>query len=61
MPLSSFLFAQIPSCHILHLTITFSGANSKKITLSWVRRLKIAVDAAKGISFPIFDFLANDP
>lgn len=28
-----------------------SGANSKRITLSWVRRLKIAVDAAKGIIY----------
>lgn len=27
---------------------TFSGAKSKKITLGWGRRLKIAVDAAKG-------------
>ncbi|KAL2488173.1 putative LRR receptor-like serine/threonine-protein kinase [Forsythia ovata] len=27
------------------------GANSKKITLSWVRRLKIAVDAAKGLDY----------
>nr|GMD26990.1 probable LRR receptor-like serine/threonine-protein kinase At5g48740 [Ipomoea batatas] len=28
------------------------GVNSKKLTLSWVRRLKIAIDAAKGIHFP---------
>ncbi|CAI9770641.1 unnamed protein product [Fraxinus pennsylvanica] len=27
------------------------GSNSKKITLSWVRRLKIAVDAAKGLDY----------
>ncbi|KAL0417458.1 UNVERIFIED_CONTAM: putative LRR receptor-like serine/threonine-protein kinase [Sesamum radiatum] len=27
------------------------GANSKKLTLSWVRRLKIAVDAAKGLDY----------
>lgn len=27
------------------------GANSKRITLSWVRRLKIAVDAAKGLDY----------
>ncbi|PIA36028.1 hypothetical protein AQUCO_03400133v1 [Aquilegia coerulea] len=27
------------------------GPNSKKVSLSWVRRLKIAVDAAKGIFF----------
>ncbi|XP_051134349.1 probable LRR receptor-like serine/threonine-protein kinase At5g48740 isoform X2 [Andrographis paniculata] len=27
------------------------GANSKKLTLSWVRRLKIAVDAAKGLEY----------
>ncbi|KAL8170218.1 hypothetical protein V2J09_022022 [Rumex salicifolius] len=27
------------------------GTNSKKFTLSWVRRLKIAVDAAKGLEY----------
>ncbi|KAK6163741.1 hypothetical protein DH2020_000605 [Rehmannia glutinosa] len=27
------------------------GPNSKKLTLSWVRRLKIAVDAAKGLDY----------
>ncbi|KAL5702666.1 hypothetical protein ACHQM5_027852 [Ranunculus cassubicifolius] len=27
------------------------GSNSRKITLSWVRRLKIAVDAAKGLDY----------
>ncbi|XP_034690063.1 probable LRR receptor-like serine/threonine-protein kinase At5g48740 isoform X2 [Vitis riparia] len=27
------------------------GANGRKITLSWVRRLKIAVDAAKGLDY----------
>ncbi|KAL7116251.1 hypothetical protein ACP275_04G230900 [Erythranthe tilingii] len=27
------------------------GAKSKKLTLSWVRRLKIAVDAAKGLEY----------
>ncbi|CAK9167066.1 unnamed protein product [Ilex paraguariensis] len=27
------------------------GSNSKRITLSWVRRLKIAVDAAKGLDY----------
>ncbi|KAL3633330.1 hypothetical protein CASFOL_022857 [Castilleja foliolosa] len=27
------------------------GANSKKLTLSWVRRLKIAIDAAKGLDY----------
>ncbi|KAK4482954.1 hypothetical protein RD792_010127, partial [Penstemon davidsonii] len=27
------------------------GAKSKKLTLSWVRRLKIAVDAAKGLDY----------
>ncbi|GFZ20133.1 leucine-rich repeat protein kinase family protein [Actinidia rufa] len=27
------------------------GANSKRVTLSWVRRLKIAVDAAKGLDY----------
>ncbi|KAL7590482.1 hypothetical protein Lser_V15G38961 [Lactuca serriola] len=27
------------------------GANSKKITLNWVRRLKIAIDAAKGLDY----------
>ncbi|OVA00094.1 Protein kinase domain [Macleaya cordata] len=27
------------------------GPNSKKVTLSWVRRLKIAVDAAKGLDY----------
>ncbi|KAL4571911.1 hypothetical protein LXL04_018678 [Taraxacum kok-saghyz] len=27
------------------------GANSKRITLNWVRRLKIAIDAAKGLDY----------
>ncbi|KAF8402093.1 hypothetical protein HHK36_013045 [Tetracentron sinense] len=27
------------------------GTNSKRVTLSWVRRLKIAVDAAKGLEY----------
>ncbi|KAF6156787.1 hypothetical protein GIB67_033256, partial [Kingdonia uniflora] len=27
------------------------GSNSKRVTLSWVRRLKIAVDAAKGLNY----------
>ncbi|GER33352.1 leucine-rich repeat protein kinase family protein [Striga asiatica] len=27
------------------------GANSRKLTLSWVRRLKIAIDAAKGLEY----------
>ncbi|KAK2990071.1 hypothetical protein RJ640_025434 [Escallonia rubra] len=27
------------------------GANSKRVTLSWVRRLKIAIDAAKGLDY----------
>nr|XP_043620700.1 probable LRR receptor-like serine/threonine-protein kinase At5g48740 [Erigeron canadensis] len=31
------------------LTDNLYGANSKKIQLSWVRRLKIAIDAAKGL------------
>lgn len=34
-------------------TITVPGANSKRITLSWVRRLKIAVDAAKGNKYRV--------
>lgn len=33
--------------------LTITGAKSKKLTLSWVRRLKIAVDAGKGTCFLI--------
>lgn len=33
------------------LTENLYGANSKRITLSWVRRLKIAIDAAKGLDY----------
>ncbi|XP_071699346.1 probable LRR receptor-like serine/threonine-protein kinase At5g48740 [Rutidosis leptorrhynchoides] len=33
------------------LTENLYGENSKRITLSWVRRLKIAIDAAKGLDY----------
>ncbi|GFZ17608.1 leucine-rich repeat protein kinase family protein [Actinidia rufa] len=33
------------------LTDNLYGASSKSVTLSWVRRLKIAVDAAKGLDY----------
>lgn len=33
------------------LSDNLHGVNSKRITLSWVRRLKIAVDAAKGLDY----------
>lgn len=35
-------------CLLKIIANTFSGAKSKKMTLGWGRRLKIAVDAAKG-------------
>jgi hypothetical protein len=38
-------FMRISSLYYLML---LPGPNSKKASLSWVRRLKIAVDAAKG-------------
>ncbi|KAK1420603.1 hypothetical protein QVD17_22325 [Tagetes erecta] len=33
------------------LTENLYGANSKRVTLSWARRLKIALDAAKGLDY----------
>ncbi|KAJ0589114.1 putative protein kinase RLK-Pelle-LRR-I-1 family [Helianthus annuus] len=33
------------------LTENLYGANSKRVTLSWARRLKIAIDAAKGLDY----------
>ena len=49
----SFFYSGIRFCiswfPLINEQITISGVNSKRIILSWVRRLKIAVDAAKGI------------
>ncbi|KAH6803550.1 Leucine-rich repeat protein kinase family protein [Perilla frutescens var. frutescens] len=45
---------QILVCEFLQggsLADNLYGAKSKKLTLSWVRRLKIAVDAAKGLDY----------
>lgn len=44
-----------------HFPFSRLGTNSKKVSLSWVRRLKIAVDAAKGIYmlYPYLHFYAS--
>lgn len=39
----------IQCCNFKRCSDVISGPKSKKVSLSWVRRLKIAVDAAKGM------------
>jgi len=57
-----FCILWVPKWSIISF-VRLSGSNSKKVTLSWVQRLKIAVDPAKGTclgpSFPILEILCH--